>query len=111
MSQFTEMTKQLPTDYLSRTLPDRVLSICVIDASGNTTVEKWAVPSTLVGQDPLFECMASRISYLLPTQSQSQKVSWTVSFYANLDILVWDFRGPNHGNDTGIDYLKTLNGS
>lgn len=111
MSPFMETTNLLSADSPYPTSHVRELSICVIDASGDMTVEKWAVPSILVGQDRLFESMASRISFLLGTQSQSPKASWTASFYANLDILVWDFRGPNHGNGTGTDFLKTLNGS
>lgn len=107
MKRFTEMQTLLSTGYPSPTSPDRVLSICVIDAYGSTTVEKWAVPSISAGLDPLYESLAWRISYLLATRSQSPKASWTASFYGSLDTLVVDFQGPNRGSDTGTDSLRT----
>src|SRR5690349_4758631 len=111
MSPFMETTNPLSTDSRYPTSPDRVLSICVIDAFGGTHVEKWAVPSTSEGPERIYESLAWRLSYLLETQSQSPKASWTLSFYGSLDILVLDFQGPNHGSSTGIDSLKTLNES
>lgn len=107
MSPFMETTNLLTTDSQYPSSPDRVLSICVIDAFGGTHVEKWAVPNTSDDRDRLYESLGWRLSYLLETQSQSPRANWTLSFYGSLDTLVLDFQGPNRGNDTGTDSLKT----
>lgn len=107
MSQSTETQTQRTTDFPSLTSHDRVLSMCVIDASGTTIVEKVVVLSTSDGPEQVFEFMGWMISLMLETHSVSPRENWTASFYGSSDTLVLDFRGLNPGSDTGIVFSKT----
>jgi len=84
------------------------LSISATDASGRTTVVRWAVPSTLDDLARLLGYTALTIWFPPGTQSRLLKESWTGSFYASLDTPQSDSQEQNLGSDIGTDSLRTF---